>query len=122
MKSSKAIALGAALFGMATISGPAIAQQPSSGAAPSAPGSSSAKYSDTEVNQFTKAVMALQSIQKDAAVPAADKQAKMAGAVQQSGLPPEKFNEIATASNTDPALMQRIQLAAGKMQGGAKNP
>lgn len=119
MKSSKAIALGAALFGMATISGPAIAQQPSTGAAPSA---SSAKYSDTEVNQFTKAVMALQSIQKDAAVPAADKQAKMAGAVQQSGLPPEKFNEIATASNTDEALMQRIQLAAGKMQGGAKNP
>ena len=41
----------------------------------------------------------------------------MAAAVQQSGLTPQRFNEIAEASNADPALMQRIQNAVGKMQG-----
>jgi ATP phosphoribosyltransferase regulatory subunit HisZ len=116
MKITRAITLGAALCCVATASGTAFAQQPSA-AAPSA-----AKYSDAEVEQFTKAVISLQSIQRDASVPAADKQAKMAGAVQQSGLPPQKFNEIATASNSDPALMQRIQLAAGKIQGGVRKP
>jgi hypothetical protein len=122
MKFIHAIALGTAVCGMATVSGAALAQAPSASATPTAPGAASAKFSDGEVEQFTKAVISLQSIQRDAAVPAADKQAKMAGAVQQSGLPPQKFNEIAQASNSDPALMKRIQLAAGKIQGGAKNP
>lgn len=121
MKFTRAIALGTAVCGLVTASGAALAQAPTT-AAPAAPDAASAKFSDGEVEQFTKAVISLQTIQRDAAVPAADKQAKMAGAVQQSGLPPQKFNEIAQASNSDPALMKRIQLAAGKMQGGAKNP
>lgn len=73
-------------------------------------------YSDAEVDQFAKAVLAVQNIQQDTTAAPADKQTKMAAAVQASGLTPEKFNEIAAASNADPALMQRIQLAAGKAQ------
>lgn len=122
MKSIRVIALGAALCGLAMTSGIAMAQQPSADAAPAAPGASSAKYSDAEIEQFANAVLSLQSIDEDASVPDAEKQAKMANAVQQSGLPPEKFDEIATASSSDPTLMQRIRLAAGKIQSGAKNP
>ncbi|GGB92078.1 hypothetical protein GCM10011494_08070 [Novosphingobium endophyticum] len=65
--------------------------------------------------------MAIQQIEKDPTASAEDKQPKMAAAVQASGLTPQKFNEIAAASQSDAALMQRIQMAAGKIQ-GANSP
>ncbi|GLK44995.1 MULTISPECIES: DUF4168 domain-containing protein [Novosphingobium] len=46
-----------------------------------------------------------------------DKQAKMAQAVQQEGLSPERFNEVASAARADPALQQSIQAVAAKVQG-----
>jgi hypothetical protein len=76
-----------------------------------------ATFSDMELEQYVRAALAVQQIQQDGATPDADKQTKMAAAVQQAGLTPEKFNEIATASQSDPALQQRLQAIAGKLQG-----
>lgn len=76
-----------------------------------------ASYTDTDVDEFATAAIAVQKIQQDSAVPDADKQTKMAAAVKSSGLTPDKFNAIARASQADPALMKRIQTAAAsKMQ------
>lgn len=77
---------------------------------PAAP--TAASYTDADVDQFASAALAVQKIQQDATVPDADKQTKMSAAVTSSGLTPEKFNAIATASQSDPALMKRIQTAA----------
>ncbi len=66
-----------------------------------------------------KAALSVQKIQQDTAIPETDKQTKMAAAVQGAGLTPEKFNQIATASQADTALQQRIQAVATKIQGGA---
>jgi hypothetical protein len=76
-------------------------------------------FSDAELEQYVKAALALQKILQDSATPDADKQTKMAAAVQQAGLTPEKFNQLASASQSDPALQQRIQAVAGKLQGSA---
>ena len=94
--------------------GPATPQAPP--AAPSSSPQAGASYTDAEIQQFAKAVLAVQKIQQDATLSATDKQSKMAAAVQSAGLTPQKFNEIASASNADPALMQRIQLAASQVQ------
>lgn len=77
-----------------------------------APAAAAASYTDSDVDQFAGAALAVQKIQQDATVPDADKQTKMSAAVTSSGLTPEKFNAIATASQSDPALMKRIQTAA----------
>ncbi|GGC14017.1 hypothetical protein GCM10011494_36030 [Novosphingobium endophyticum] len=132
MKFDNTLALGTAILGLAMTAGHAQAQVPEtdgstassqeSSAAPTAPGDSSGvsetgtSYTDREVEQFAQAVMAVQQIQQDTTASAADKQTKMATAVQQSGLTAEKFNEIASAAKSDQTLMQRIQLAAGKLQ------
>lgn len=140
VKLSAIFAIGTAICGLSASVGnaqaavpdaggsPAEAQQPSAAqqqqpatTAPPAESPDSAtpgtSFSDTELEQFAKAAMAIQDIQQDTGVATADKQTKAAAAVQQSGLTPAKFNEIANASRSDPALMQRIQLAAGKVQG-----
>ena len=79
----------------------------------------SADVNDGEVGQFATAVVAVNKIQQDASVADADKQTKMAAAVTGSGLTPHRFNEIAQASQADPALMTRIQAAAAKQMKAA---
>lgn len=97
---------------------PASQSAPPSEPAPASPPAAAtaapaaASFTDTDVDQFASAALAVQEIQKDTSVADADKQAKMASAVTSSGLSAEKFNAIATASQSDPALMKRIQLAA----------
>lgn len=144
MKFDNPLAIGAAIFGVALSAASAQAgvpeagdasataqqpsatsQAPSTTPAPQTPSGTApagATYSDAEIDQFAKAVLAVQKIQQDTTASATDKQTKMAAAVQAAGLTPQKFNEIASASNADPALMQRIQVAAGKVQstGGAQ--
>ncbi|TPG18692.1 DUF4168 domain-containing protein [Sphingomonas koreensis] len=71
-----------------------------------------ASYTDADVNQFATAVIAVQKVQQDSTVAATDKQTKMAAAVQASGLSPAKFNAMAQATQSDPALQQRVQTAA----------
>ncbi|MGN6268710.1 MAG: DUF4168 domain-containing protein [Sphingomonas sp.] len=80
-------------------------------ASQAAPGAA-ASYTDADVDQFAGAALAVQKIQQDTTVPDTDKQTKMSAAVTSSGLTPEKFNAMATASQSDPALMKRIQTAA----------
>ncbi len=92
------------------------AQEPTSPPATSPTPSPTSTFSDEELEQYVKAALEVQQIQQDAATPDADKQTKMAAAVQSAGLTPEKFNQIAMASQSDPALQQRIQAAAGKLQ------
>ena len=90
---------------------PALAQsEPAAPAAPSAPAAGS--FSDADIRQFAAAAVEVTKIQSDAAIPAADKQPKMLAALQASGIPPEKFNQIGQAAAADPALQQRIQAAA----------
>ena len=122
----------ALLFGGAAIT-PAVAQQaaapaqtpapatttPAPGAAPStatpaAPPAAAATaapkaFTDAELVGFANAAIEADKIQKDAAVAPAEKQTKMLAAVQAQGLEPTRYNEIAQATRTDPALVTKIQ-------------
>lgn len=80
--------------------------------APAAPAVGASSFSDGDIKQFAAAAVEVTKIQSDASIPAAEKQPKMLAALQASGLPPEKFNQIGQAAATDPALQQRIQAAA----------
>ena len=91
---------------------PAVAQDAAAPApAPAAP-ATAGSFSDTDIKQFAAAAVEVTKIQADASIPAADKQPKMLAALQASGMPPEKFNQIGQAAAADPALQQRIQAAA----------
>jgi hypothetical protein len=85
---------------------------PAAPAEPAAPAASAGNFSDAEIQQFAAAAMEVTKIQQDSSIAAADKQPKMLAAVQSSGLPPEKFNQIGQAAAADPALQQRIQASA----------
>lgn len=92
---------------------PVLAQTSPAPAAPGASASASASsFSEADIKQFAAAAVEVTKIQQDTSIAAADKQPKMLAAVQASGLPPEKFNQIGQAAATDPALQQRIQAAA----------
>ena len=91
---------------------PALAQEAAAPApAPAAP-ATAGSFSDTDIKQFAAAAVEVTKIQSDTPIPAADKQPKMLAALQASGMPPEKFNQIGQAAAADPALQQRIQAAA----------
>lgn len=105
----------ALLFGGAAIT-PAMAQQAAAPAQTPAPatntGSSAAAattFTDAELVGFANAAIEADKIQKDAAVPPAEKQTKMLAAVQAQGLEPTRYNEIAQATRTDPSLVTKIQ-------------
>lgn len=96
---------------------------PSAPADPATPGASTSdSYTDADLKAFARAAIAANKIQQDAAVPAAEKQPKMLAAVQAEGLDPAKFNAIAQASQSDPALKQRIQAAAASSGTTATTP
>ncbi|WP_230461186.1 DUF4168 domain-containing protein [Sphingobium sp. CAP-1] len=89
---------------------PALAQ--SEPAAPAAPATGASNFSDADIKQFAAAAVEVTKIQQDTTIAEADKQPKMIAALQASGIPPEKFNQIGQAAAADPALQQRIQAAA----------
>lgn len=113
MKPTKLLAIVTTAIGLSIGAGQALAQEAATAT------EASASFSSTEVEQFAKAALAVQKINGDAALSAEDKQAKMAAAVTDSGLSPARFNEIATASQSDQALMDQIQTAAGKLMQAA---
>ncbi|MDE1918531.1 MAG: DUF4168 domain-containing protein [Sphingomonadales bacterium] len=81
-------------------------------AAPAAAASATgAPYSDEAVQKYAKALVAVNKVQVDTTVAAADKQAKMFAAVQEAGLDAQTFNQMSQAMQADPALAQRIQAA-----------
>ncbi|APL95670.1 DUF4168 domain-containing protein [Sphingobium indicum] len=81
-------------------------------AAPAAPAAGASNFTDAEIKQFAAAAVEVTKIQQDSSIAAADKQPKMLAALQASGIPPEKFNQIGQAAAADPALQQKIQAAA----------
>lgn len=113
----RAIKLSIIATAAAMAATPALAQEATTTApaqdapAATAGASTSATVSDAEVDQFATAVVAVDRINKDAAVPAAEKQTQMASAVTASGLSPERFNSIATAMNADSALQAKVGAA-----------
>ena len=80
--------------------------------APAAPAAGASNFSDADIKQFAAAAVEVTKIQQDSSIAAADKQPKMLAALQASGIPPEKFNQIGQAAAADPALQQKIQAAA----------
>jgi hypothetical protein len=115
--------IGLSVLAVATVS-PALAQTaaPSSPAPAAAPAPAAGSYTDDELKKFAAAAIEINKIQSDAAVSDADKQPKMLAAVQASGLDPNRFNEIATAAQSDPGLQQKISAAAAPATPGAAAP
>jgi len=114
MKNALLLGTAAALLTAITPAGAQETTAPAPTTAPdaAAPSAGVQSYSDADLKAFVRAAVAADKIQKDAAVPAAEKQPKMLAAVQAEGLDPVKFNAIAQASQTDAALKERIQAAA----------
>ena len=78
------------------------------------------EVTDAEVESFAKATVKLQAIDADASLPGDQKQAAMAAAVQEVGLDPAKYNQIAQAVGTDTALRAKVVEAMGKEAGPAE--
>nr|WP_176592538.1 DUF4168 domain-containing protein [Sphingobium sp. EM0848] len=113
MTGLKSIFLKSAMASIAlAAAGPALAQDAAAPAAPAAPAAGASSFSEAEIKQFAAAAVEVTKIQQDASIAAADKQPKMLAALQASGIPPEKFNQIGQAAAADPALQQKIQAAA----------
>lgn len=81
---------------------------------------SAAEFTATEVKQFASAAVAIQELQQDTTLVEADKQSKMTAVIEKSGLDVPRFNQIAQASASDPALMQWVQAAAAQTQNAAE--
>jgi hypothetical protein len=109
------------MSGSLLIAGSAAAQEappPSAGAQAQpeaqAGAQASATVSDEEVDRFALAALMVEQIAADEAMEQEQKQVTMAAAVQQTGLEPQRFNEIAEATQTDQQLNERIQVAAAR--------
>lgn len=76
-----------------------------------APAQAPAPVTDAEVTMFAKAAIAANKVQKDTTIAPADKGQRLAAAVTGNGLQPARFNEIASASDTDAALKKKIETA-----------
>jgi Domain of unknown function (DUF4168) len=90
------------------------APAPETPAAPEAPAASAgqAGFSTEDIQKFAKAALEIQKLQADTAVAEADKQTRMASIVTENGLDAVKFNEIAQAMQTDPAIQEQVNAAA----------
>lgn len=75
--------------------------------APAAPGS----VTDAEIGQFADSIVAVERINADTSIAAADKQARMQAAVTATGLSAERYNAIAGAAQSDEALKTKIVAA-----------
>ena len=96
------------------------APAPAAAATPTAaPAQAAATVTDAEVDQYVTAALAVNKVQTDAAIPDADKAAKMSEAVTATGITAERFNAITQAMQADPALNKRIQEAGAAKQAAA---
>jgi hypothetical protein len=106
------LSIPALLAGAALLTAPAFAQtaRAPAPATPAAP----AQVTDAEVAKFTTALLAVEKIRKDTAVAETDKQTKMAAKINEAGLDPARYNEIAQSVQTDAALKQRVAAEVAK--------
>ncbi|GEM_PF-3500946 len=102
MKFAFALALAPAL--MAT---GAAAQQ-----AQPAPQAAPAAISDQEVSRFAMAALLVQQIAADEAMDEQQKQAALESVLQQTGIAPQRYNQIAQRTQNSEELAQRVQMAA----------
>jgi hypothetical protein len=114
MKTSLPTLMGALILASAAQAQDTQSAPPAAAPAPASPAAPNATFSPGDIQKFAKAAVALNKIQTDTTIAAADKQQRMAAAVQAQGLEPQKFNEIAQAAQTDTALQQQIQAAAAQ--------
>lgn len=92
--------------------------------APAAPAPASAipappaarSFTDVDVTNFARAVIAIDPIQADATLDDAQKQARMAEALAGAGIAVDTFNAMAVQSRTDAALKARIQTQIAALQ------
>ncbi len=83
-------------------------------AAPAAPAAPAAEVTPQEVDAFATAAIKLDAISKEAGLDDTAKQTAMVAAVQESGLEPQRFNEIGQQAQSDPALQEQVQLAVNR--------
>lgn len=107
MKAAKFLMLAPLLMGTA-----AVAQQAQAPAPPPAPQAQAGPVSDEEVSKFALAALIVEQIARDDSLDQEQKQTAMASAVGQAGLAPQRFNQIAVASQDDDELKERIHVAA----------
>jgi hypothetical protein len=89
-------------------------------AQPGAP-ADAASFTDEQINDFASAMVKIQDVAADATIDDTQKQTQMVAIVQAEGLDPETFNAIGSASQSDPELQQRVQLAFASAQGQSQN-
>lgn len=88
---------------------------PMAAAEPTAPGSDMA-FTDAEIQSFAAAAMKIQNLEGDETA----KQEQAAAIVANAGIDPATFNAIGAAMQSDPAVAERVQLAAGGMEAPAQ--
>ena len=112
MKTFMTLAAGGLLF-----ASPAIAQMADSTAEAEAPVADAASFTDEEIGMYAEAAVEISALHSDAALDAQARQSGALAVLEQSGLAPERFNEISDAARADPELAQRVQLAIANAQG-----
>lgn len=95
----------------ATTATPATAGTAATPATPAVPATPAAPITDAELDQFAGAAVKVNAIGADASLDAKAKQAAMVAAVTGSGLDPNRFNDIATKSQSDESLKTRLTAA-----------
>ncbi|WP_052208736.1 DUF4168 domain-containing protein [Croceibacterium mercuriale] len=100
------------------LTGTALAQDNAAAQPPAAaPGTPSqlppaGEIDDEEVSRFALTALVLEQVAGDTTLAKEQQQAAMMGVMQQTGIDPQRFNQIALASESDTGLQQRIQAAA----------
>ncbi len=89
---------------------PAQPQAPASAAPAQLP--PAGEINDDEVSRFALTALVLEQVAADTSLAKEQQQAAMMGVMQQTGIDPQRFNQIALASESDTGLQQRIQAAA----------
>lgn len=96
---------------------PAPATPAPAAAAPAAPMPPvAAAFTDADVTNFARAVIAIDPIQADVTLDDTQKQAKMGEALASAGIEVGTFNAMAVQSRTDAALKTRIQTQIAALQ------
>lgn len=106
----------AALLGASGVSAQTAPQTPPATDTPAAPAEQKVTITPQDIDNFAKAVIAVNEIQKDPSLDKDQKQTAMTAAVESSDLDTFKFNTIVQASETNAELKQRVQLAINKQQ------
>lgn len=81
----------------------------------------SASFTDEQINDFASAMVKIQDLAADTSIDEAEKQNQMVAIVQAEGLDPQTFNAIGSASQSDPEVRERVQVAFANAQGGTQN-